>query len=149
MTRRKNWWPTRLLKTVACEGKFSGACLRINEIVSYNDFNETAKACDAYIDYPLPDPAVLTSFTTSTGRTINFLQVVPISKEEAFHFDDREDLVDYYEKSSYFYGMDTKFAENMEIRQRMNRFSEHIINHFNKLVEMSANRDAEDNDTSK
>lgn len=132
--KEENWWPTRLLKTVACEGKFSDTRLRINEIVSYNDFNETAKACDAYLDYPLPDPAVLTSYTTSTGRTINFLQVVPISNEEAFHFDDREDSVDYYEKSSYYYGFDTKSAEEMEENERIDIYTKHILNHFNELI---------------
>lgn len=129
----ENWWPIRLLKTVAREPKSSKDIFRVNEIVSYNDINTYTKATSAFLDYPLPDPQVETYFSTNTGRTINFLQIVPITSEEAYHFDNQEST-DYYEKSTYYYGFDTSKTSSMYPHERIALYTEHIIKHFESIV---------------
>ena len=112
--KEENWWPIRLLKTVAVEPKLSNECFKFNEIVSYKRSDESQKSTSVYIDYPLPDPYYSTQFSTNTGRTVQFLQIIPLTDEEANHFDvDR--IVTYDEKASYYYDMDTKAAQEMEI----------------------------------
>ncbi len=134
--KEENWWPIRLLKTVAVEPKLSHESFKFNEIVSYKRSNESQKSTSVYIDYPLPDPNYTTRFSTSTGRTIQFLQLIPLTEEEANHFDvDR--IVDYYEKSSYYYDMDTESTQEMDEEDRIDLYTEHILNHFKKIIHNS------------
>lgn len=134
--KEENWWPIRLLKTVAVEPKDSHECFKFNEIVSYKRSDESQKSTSVYIDFPLPDPNYITRFSTSTGRTIQFLQLIPLTEEEANHFDvDR--IVDYYEKSSYYYDMDTESTQEMDEEDRIDLYTEHILNHFKKIIHNS------------
>lgn len=130
--KEENWWPIRLLKTVAAEPKLSNECFKFNEIVSYKRSDETQKSTSVYIDYPLPDPYYSTLFTTSSGRSVQFLQIIPLTDEEANHFDvDR--IVGYNEKASYYYDMDTAAAVDLEDEERIALYTEHILDHFKKI----------------
>ena len=130
--KEENWWPIRLLKAVAVEPKLSNECFKFNEIVSYKRSSETENPTSVYIDYPLPDPYYSTLFNTSTGRSVQFLQIIPLTEEEANHFDvDR--IVDYNEKASYYYGMDTKSAADLDEEERIALYTEHILDHFKKI----------------
>lgn len=130
--KEENWWPIRLLKTVAAEPKLSNECFKFNEIVSYKRSDETQKSTSVYIDYPLPDPYYSTLFTTSSGRSVQFLQIIPLTDEEANHFDvDR--IVGYNEKASYYYGMNTKSAVDLDEEERIALYTEHILDHFKKI----------------
>ena len=130
--KEENWWPIRLLKAVAVEPKLSNECFKFNEIVSYKRSSETENPTSVYIDYPLPDPYYSTLFNTSTGRSVQFLQIIPLTEEEANHFDvDR--IVDYNEKASYYYGMDTKSAVDLDEEERIALYTEHILDHFKKI----------------
>lgn len=130
--KEENWWPIRLLKAVAVEPKLSNECFKFNEIVSYKRSSETRNPTSVYIDYPLPDPYYSTLFNTSTGRSVQFLQIIPLTEEEANHFDvDR--IVDYNEKASYYYGMDTKSAVDLDEEERIALYTEHILDHFKKI----------------
>lgn len=131
--KEENWWPIRLLKAVAVEPKLSNECFKFNEIVSYKRSSETENPTSVYIDYPLPDPYYSTLFNTSTGRSVQFLQIIPLTEEEANHFDvDR--IVDYNEKASYYYGMDTKSAVDLDEEERIALYTEHILDHFKKII---------------
>ncbi|MDO4526334.1 MAG: suppressor of fused domain protein, partial [Bacteroidales bacterium] len=131
--KEENWWPIRLLKAVAVEPKLSNECFKFNEIVSYKRSCETENPTSVYIDYPLPDPYYNTLFNTSTGRSVQFLQIIPLTEEEANHFDvDR--IVDYNEKASYYYGMDTKSAVDLDEEERIALYTEHILDHFKKII---------------
>ena len=134
--KEENWWPIRLLKTVAVEPKLSNECFKFNEIVSYKRSDESQKSTSVYIDYPLPDPYYSTQVSTNTGRTVQFLQIIPLTDEEAYHFDvDR--IVTYDEKASYYYDMDTKAAQEMEEEDRIDLYTEHILDHFKKIIHNS------------
>ena len=131
--KEENWWPIRLLKAVAVEPKLSNECFKFNEIVSYKRSSVTENPTSVYIDYPLPDPYYSTLFNTSTGRSVQFLQIIPLTEEEANHFDvDR--IVDYNEKASYYYGMDTKSAVDLDEEERIALYTEHILDHFKKII---------------
>lgn len=131
--KEENWWPIRLLKAVAVEPKLSNECFKFNEIVSYKRSSETENPTSVYIDYPLPDPYYSTLFNTSTGRSVQFLQIIPLTEEEANHFDvDR--IVDYNEKASYYYGMDTKSAVDLDEEERIALYTEHILDRFKKII---------------
>lgn len=84
-----------------------------------------------FFDYPLPDMAEETAFTTSTGRTIGFLQLVPIGKEEVDFYSQQ---LGYDANAEHFYGVNMEDAADMPESDRELVFKKIIIEKFRDIV---------------
>ena len=128
--KEENWWPIRLLKMVARSPKDYGEAYFCNETISYEEELEAAKSKSVFLCRPLPF-LIRTHYTTKTGRTINFLQLIPLSEEEAFHFDNVAFTLS--EKINYLLHVDYEGAYDLTKEQCEALFTTKIISHFKRL----------------
>lgn len=130
VAKEKDWWPFRWLKNIARMPAETGDCFALGHIVKIGDeLKEWSDINAFFFDYPLPDMAEETAFTTSTGRTVGFLQLVPIGKEDVDFYAKR---LGYDAKAEHFYGVNMEDAADMSEYDRKLFFSKIIIENFRK-----------------
>lgn len=130
--KEKDWWPFRWLKRIARMPAQTGEYFALGHIIEMED--ELKKWSDIkafFFDYPLPDMAEETVFTTSTGRTVGFLQLVPIGKEEVDFYSQQ---LGYEANAEHFYGVSMEDAADMPESERELVFRKIIIENFRKHI---------------
>lgn len=95
--REENWWPLRLLKTVArlpldAANFYADA----DDMIGWEADTSSADVRGTLLDCPLPDISTKTTHTLPTGRTVKFLQIIPITHEEYDFCKDNDDLSERY-----------------------------------------------------
>lgn len=130
--KEENWWPLRLLKDCArdimrLDGYFSDNDLYVFE----KPFDASTCACAAYFDYPLPDTAIPAKVNLSTGRTVIFLQVVPLNREEVGYYDEQNGYVARYQR---FFGIDLEAIAEASPEERRSIFEQRFLEHFERMV---------------
>lgn len=130
--KEKDWWPFRWLKKIARMPAQTGDYFALGHIIEVEDeLKEWSEIKAFFFDYPLPDMAEETVFTTSTGRTIGFLQLVPIGKEEVDFYSQQ---LGYDANAEHFYGVNMEDAADMPESDRELVFKKIIIEKFRDIV---------------
>ncbi len=130
--KEKDWWPFRWLKNIARMPAQMGDYFALGHIIEVEDeLKEWSEIKAFFFDYPLPDMAEETVFTTSTGRTIGFLQLVPIGKEEVDFYSQQ---LGYDANAEHFYGVNMEDAADMPESDRELVFKKIIIEKFRDIV---------------
>lgn len=94
-------------------------------------FDASTCACAAYFDYPLSDTAIPAKVNLSTGRTVNFLQVVPLNREEVGYYDEQNGYVARYQR---FFGIDLEAIAEASPEERRSIFEQRVLEHFERMV---------------
>ncbi|MCQ2208648.1 MAG: suppressor of fused domain protein [Paludibacteraceae bacterium] len=142
--KEENWWPIRLLKMVAHSAKDNGDAYLCCETISFEEELEAAKAKSVFLCSPLPN-LFRTHYTTKTGRTINFLQLIPVSEEEANHFDSVS--ATFSEKIKFLLDVDYEEAYDLTTEECEALFTQKIISHFKTLCDLPTEEPIGNNDS--
>lgn len=130
--KEENWWPLRLLKSCARGCMEIDGYFTANDLFIYNEpLDASTSACAAYFDYPLPDIDNPTKMHLSTGRTVSFLQVMPLDREEVDYYERKTDYDDRYQ---HFFDIDLEAIEESSPEERIRTFEEKILEHFNSMI---------------
>ena len=112
-----NYWPVRLLKSTARLSRATGSWLGVGHTVGTEDGNPYSKELpynNAMLLYPAPYlTKVYTNCNLSSGKTITFHQILPITQEE----------LEYKQEKGTAKFLDKVFAKNCDVmRTIINRF---------------------------
>lgn len=139
--KSENWWPLANLKSVTEISIGDDMYFDCGHIFTVDHpLDESSLASGFFFDYPLPDMDAKSAITTHTGRTVEFLQLVPINDSEITHYDElcndsqSEDINIYAEFSHFLYGFYPQDIEQCDEPTRINRYTDVIINRIKHLA---------------
>lgn len=124
--KEENWWPVRLLKYISRIPEYYGAFEILDLEEPYNDFTKTSAV---FFTPSLTDFCGSTEVRLSSGKCVEFLQMIPIDDSDAEKWDAGETSAD---RASQILNVCKKNLEEGTISKEL--LVSKVLRHFEHLI---------------